>query len=310
MRALVTGASGFIGRHVFAALKDTGWDVRGIDITPGHSDVLDCDARQFFMAAETRYDLAVHAAAVEPHRSAIDNSPLTVGAANLELDAGLFQWAARTQPGRVIYLSSSAAYPVELQSRPNLESKAFWARAGTGRRCALYESDIDLYGPKLPDAMYGHLKLMGERLAAAYRQQGGAVTVARPFSGYGEDQDDRFPFGAFRTRALRRDDPFEVWGDGTQVRDWIHVDDLTGAILAAYEHGIDGPVNLATGQPTSFNELAHLFAAEAGYEPEIKHVLDAPRGVAYRVGDPTLLNTFYECKVLLEEGIRRALVGQ
>lgn len=310
MRALVTGASGFIGRHVFAALKDAGWDVHGIDIAPGHSDVLDCDARQFFMAAESRYDLAVHAAAVEPHRSAIDTSPLTVGAGCLELDAALFRWAARTKPGRVIYLSSSAAYPVELQSRPNLEAKAFWERATTGRHCSLYESDIDLYAPKLPDAMYGHLKLMGERLADAYQRQGGAVTVVRPFSGYGEDQDARFPFGAFRDRARRRDDPFEVWGDGTQVRDWIHVSDVVGAILAAYENNVDGPVNLCTGRPTSFNDLARMFAVEAGYEPEIKHLTDAPRGVAYRVGDPTLLNTFYQPKVSVEEGIRRALVGQ
>jgi nucleoside-diphosphate-sugar epimerase len=308
VKALVTGGAGFLGRHVVAALVHAGWDVTSFDIYPrGIPGVSFGDARTFFSSDVSRYDLVVHAAAVEPHRSAIDNSPLTVGAANLELDAGLFQWAARTEPGRVIYLSSSAAYPVELQSRPNLEAKAAWARTSTGRSCALYENDIDLYAPKLPDAMYGHLKVMGERLADAYRRQGGIVTVVRPFSGYGEDQDDRFPFGAFRDRAMRRDDPFEVWGDGTQTRDWIHVDDVVGAILAAYDHGVDGPVNLATGQPTSFNDLAHLFAAAASYEPEIKHLTDAPRGVAYRVGDPTLLNTFYQPKVTLEEGIRRAL---
>jgi nucleoside-diphosphate-sugar epimerase len=157
--------------------------------------------------------------------------------------------------------------------------------------------------------MYGHLKVMGERLADAYRRQGGTVTVVRPFSGYGEDQDARFPFGAFTARARRRDNPFEVWGDGTQVRDWIHVSDVVGAILAACEQGVDGSVNLATGRPTSFNELAQLFAAEAGYSPEIKHVLDAPRGVAYRVGDPALLNTFYTPRVSLEDGIRRALAA-
>ena len=95
------------------------------------------------------------------------------------------------------------------------------------------------------------------------------------FSGYGEDQDDRFPFGAFRARARRRDDPFEIWGDGEQVRDWIHVDDFVGAILAAYEHGVDGPVNLCTGIGTSFNDLAAMFAAEAGTN-RIQHMLDAP----------------------------------
>lgn len=295
MRALVSGGAGFVGRHMSAALEDAGWDVDAFDISPrGDHGVYYCDALGFYTADTARYDLVVHAAAVEPHRSAIDNSPLKVGAGNLELDAAMFQWAARTKPGRVIYLSSSAAYPVWLQSGVHAHRL----------------TEGDMRKAHQPDAMYGWVKLTGERLAAAYQSAGGVVTVARPFSGYGEDQDDRFPFGAFRDRARRRDDPFEVWGDGTQVRDWIHVDDLCGAILAAYEHGVDGPLNLCTGHPTSFNELAALFMVASGYGPEIKHILDAPRGVAYRVGDPTLLNTFYQPKVSLEQGVRRALIGQ
>jgi nucleoside-diphosphate-sugar epimerase len=290
-----------------AALDRAGWDVNAFDLCPsGVPGVRYGDARAFFSSTAARYDLVVHAAAVEPHRSAIDNSPLTVGAANLELDSAMFQWAARTRPGRVVYLSSSAAYPVDLQ-KDDLKSVAGRMLVGTARR--LYEDDIEPTDPMLPDGIYGWLKVTGERLAAAYQQQGGTVTVVRPFSGYGEDQDERFPFGAFTARAKRRDDPFEIWGDGTQVRDWVHVGDLVGAILAAYEHGVDGPVNIATGRATSFNELAQMFAAEAGYEPELKHITDAPRGVAYRVGDPTLLNTFYTCRVSLEEGVRRALAG-
>jgi nucleoside-diphosphate-sugar epimerase len=303
MRALVTGSDGFIGRHMVRALREQGCQILALDIKHGN------DALDFFRNQPTAaFDLVVHCAAVDPHRSAIDNNPLRVGAGCLELDVAMFRWAATAKPGRIVYLSSSAAYPVELQAAPDLAPLIDRMFVSTTRW--LREDDIDLFNPRLPDAMYGHLKLMGERLADAYRRQGGAVTVVRPFSGYGEDQDDRFPFGAFRARALRRDDPFEVWGDGTQARDWIHVEDVCGAILAAFEHGVDGPVNLATGRPTSFDELATLFMVASGYCPEIKHVLDAPRGVAYRVGDPTLLNTFYECKVPLEKGIRRALVGQ
>lgn len=288
MKALVTGSDGFIGRHMVRALRERGCQILALDIKHGN------DALDFFRhQPAATFDLVVHGAAVDPHRSAIDNTPLTVGAGCIELDAAMFRWAATAKPVRVVYLSSSAAYPTYLQSGD--------------LRCRLREQYVNLDNPDAPDAIYGWVKLTGERLADAYRAQGGAVTVCRPFSGYGEDQSADFPFGAFRDRARRRDDPFEVWGDGTQVRDWVHVSDVVGAILAAYEHGVDGPVNIATGRPTSFNELATLFMVASGYCPQIKHLTDAPRGVAYRVGDSTLLNTFYTPRVSLEDGIRRAL---
>ncbi|MEU6725492.1 NAD(P)-dependent oxidoreductase [Nonomuraea wenchangensis] len=286
MRTLVTGSAGFIGRHLTAALSDLGHDVTGVDIVDGR------DALNLFRHDDTRFDLVAHCAAVEPHRSAIDASPLTVGAGCLELDAAMFQWALRTGPGRVVYFSSSAAYPVALQ-QPGLAVK-------------LEEDHIDLDRPEQPDAIYGWLKLTGEHLAASYRQHGGVVTVLRPFSGYAEDQGERFPFGAFQARANRREDPFVIWGDGTQTRDWIHVSDIVGAVLAAWEYGVDGPVNLGTGRATSMTDLAKLFTAEAGYSPSFDYRPDAPSGVAYRVCDPSRLLGFYEPRVSIEEGVRLA----
>lgn len=291
MKVLITGAAGFVGRNLLRALalRDVSNDVTAVDVARKPF----VDALDVFRTDDTVFDLVVHCAAVAPHRAAIDGKALAVGAGCLELDASMFQWAARTKPGRVVYLSSSAAYPV------------YWQQGHAPYELA--EDDIDLDRPEQADAMYGALKLMGERLARAYRQQGGSVTVVRPFSGYGEDQSADFPFGAFRDRTLRREDPFTVWGDGSQVRDWAHVDDVIGAILAAVDQGVDDSVNLCTGIGTSFNELAGLFAKEAGYSPEIRHVLDAPKGVAYRVGDPTRMNDFYTAKISVEDGVRRAL---
>ena len=289
--ALVTGSAGFLGRHMVTGLAAAGYRVWGADIAVERGR---WDALHLFKNTTHHYDVVVHCAAVAPHRSAIDGRALTVGAGNLELDSAMFQWAARTRPGRVVYLSSSAAYPVDLQDRPPY---------------ALSEGDIDLSAPEAPDAIYGAVKLVGERLAAAYRAQGGAVTVFRPFSGYGEDQSSEFPFGAFRDRARRREDPFTIWGDGTQVRDWVHVDDVVGAVLAAVEAEHDGPLNIATGIGTSMAELAEMFCAEAGYKPRFEFLTDKPAGVAYRVGDPTLLNEVYVPRVTLAEGVKRALAA-
>jgi UDP-glucose 4-epimerase len=284
MRVLITGSAGFLGRHFRAALLP--YVAYGIDIANGH------DALDFFREVDEHVDLVLHLAAVSPHRAAIDGRALSVGAGNLALDAALFEWAARTRPGRVVYFSSSAAYPVGLQDGNTIGG--------------LEETDIRFAENGEPDAIYGWVKLTGERLADAYRAQGGTVTVVRPFSGYGEDQSDQFPFGAFRDRALRREDPFTIWGDGEQVRDFVHVDDVVGATLAAVEQGVDGPLNICTGVGTSMRELAELFAATAGYRAEFELHPEQPTGVAYRVGDPSRLHEVYVPRVSLEDGVKRA----
>ncbi|MEV8637772.1 NAD-dependent epimerase/dehydratase family protein [Streptosporangium sp. NPDC051023] len=290
--ALVTGGAGFVGRHFTRALAEAGYDVTAFDINP-RGGVRLLDARSFFSANTERYDLVVHLAAVVGGRAKIEGEPLSL-AVDLEIDAGLFQWALRTRPGRIVYYSSSAAYPITLQGGdpPN----------------TLAESDIRFdYPLGGPDLSYGLAKLVGEQLAEYAEAEGLRVHVFRPFSGYGEDQALDYPFPSFADRARRRDDPFTIWGDGTQVRDWIHISDVVAATLSAVDHDVPGPANLCTGRPTSFNDLARMFADAAGYSPDLKHVLAAPKGVAYRVGDPTKMLSFYTPKISLEEGIDRAL---
>jgi nucleoside-diphosphate-sugar epimerase len=291
VKVLITGNRGFLGRHFHAALGQQ-HDVTGFDLHPA-GDELAIDVRDWARWDDTSYDLVLHCAAVAPHRAAIDAAPLTMGAGNLALDAAVFNWATRTRPGRLVYFSSCAAYP----DRP----------LTAGR---MHEDDVTAaqFSVHQPD-MYGWVKLTGERLARHYAQHGGEVTIVRPFSGYGSDQDTRFPFGAFLDRARRRVDPFEIWGDGTQVRDWIHVDDIVGAVMALVIAGVTGPVNIGTGRPTTFNELAWFITEQAGYSPRVEHRLDAPAGARYRVADPARLLEHYWPTVTLEEGIRRALAA-
>lgn len=308
MKALVTGSAGFIGRHLVAELRARGWDLVTMDIVTDAdftSGVVDggfwfnskSDALDFFRTDTTKFDLAFHCAATIGGRQEIDGSPLSVGT-NLALDAWYFRWLARSGTPRAVYFSSSAAYPTWLQGT---------AGAASGKKLA--EGDIRLDVMQRPDQTYGLAKLVGEVLAEYAEALGTRVTVVRPFSGYGEDQDTCYPFPAFCDRARQRLDPFEIWGDGQQVRDWIHVDDVIAGTLAAVEQDVQGPVNLCTGRATSFNELAKLVCAEAGYSPAFQHLPAMPSGVHYRVGDPTKLLTVYTPRVSLEEGIARALAG-
>ncbi|MFD9276918.1 NAD-dependent epimerase/dehydratase family protein [Streptomyces mirabilis] len=289
MRVLLSGHRGFVGRHLHAAMAARGWDVDGVDLAHGGADALD-----LFRYEDVRYDLAVHCAAIVGGRASIDGSPLGV-ATNLALDAWYFRWLIRTGTPRAVFFSSSAAYPVALQQ--------------PGEIHRLVETDIDLDNPGKPDATYGLAKVVGEQLAAVAQAHGTRVHVLRPFSGFGEDQADCYPFPAFIRRARERQDPFEIWGDGSSTRDWIHIDDLVGATLAVVDQDATGPINLGWGRATSFDDLARIVCSAAGYQPHLKHRADAPRGVHHRVCDPSRMLNHYVPTVTLEEGVRRALAA-
>lgn len=286
-RALVTGWAGFIGRNFRRRLEDDGWDVEGCDIKDG------VDCREVFARETRRYDLIVHAAAVVGGRQMIDGEPLKV-ATDLAIDSDMFNWVVNTEQPRVLYFSSSAAYPIKFQKLTDAH--------------ALEERELVITGDiSEPDQSYGWVKVTGEKLAGLARDMGTNVTVVRPFSGYGHDQDLTYPFPSFIERARRRRDPFTIWGDGSQVRDLIHVDDVVEACLMILTADVRWPVNLGTGRATSFNELAKLVTRIAGYSPWFAHEIGMPRGVEYRVADVTRMHNYYEPRVTLEEGIRRAL---
>jgi nucleoside-diphosphate-sugar epimerase len=187
-KVLITGSAGFVGRHFDAVLSARGDDIRRVDIRDA---VTPTDCRDFFRYNDESYDLVIHLAAVVGGRANIEGDPLAV-AQNLAIDSDMFRWAICTQPERVIYFSSSAAYPIYLQdSHHNVK---------------LDENTIpdltlaEWFGT--PDQTYGWAKLTGEMLAEHARTEGVKVQVFRPFSGYGGDQHRSYPFPKFIHRAL------------------------------------------------------------------------------------------------------------
>lgn len=288
MEILITGHKGFVGQEYVKYFEKEGANVTGVDIKEG------VDCRDFFKVCTQQFDLIIHLAAIVGGRETIENDPLSV-ATDLSIDAEFFNWVVRTKQKKVIYFSSSAAYPINLQ------------KGDTSYK--LKEDDINLMDIKSPDFTYGWAKLSGEYLAHFVRQYGIDVYIFRPFSGYGEAQDLDYPFPSFIKRVADRVDEFEVWGDGTQVRDFIHISDIVKATLRAVELNIQEPINLGNGVPISFNDLAETVFKVAQWKPRnrIKHRKDKPVGVSYRCSDNTNMLTFYKPEVSLEEGIRRCL---
>jgi len=288
MKVLITGHCGFVGQAYVRYFKNKNNEITGVDIKEGN------DCRDFFKTCNVQFDLIVHLAAIVGGRDKIENDPLAVGT-DLSIDAEFFNWAVRTKQNKIIYFSSSAAYPIHLQTKD--------------RAHKLIESDIDFKDIRSPDLSYGWAKLSGEYLAHFARQYGLKIYVFRPFSGYGETQDLDYPFPSFIKRVLEQVDEFEIWGNGTQVRDFIHIEDIVEASMKAVELDIEGPINLGSGIATSFIDLAEQMFKIAKWRPKnsIKLRIDKPVGVSFRCSDSSKMLKFYTPKISLEEGIKRSL---
>ncbi len=311
MRALVTGGAGFVGRALVKRLLADGCRVTVIDDLSAGTQAFDghavnplfmrLDVRMFFRhSALCDFDTIFHCAAIVGGRLKIDGDPLAV-ATDLAIDSDLFSWLARVsrKPKKVVYFSSSAVYPVELQKR--------------GTNCPLVEEFVHFNGSRigLPDQTYGFSKLSGEYLAGiAAHQYGIPVVIYRPFSGYGATQAFDYPFPSIVRRVMNREDPITVWGSGQQLRDFIHIDDLVEAVFATMDRLSVGEVlNLGSGVGTSFTELAQRTAALLDRPVNVVNDAAKPEGVFARVADVGKLHRFYRPKVTLDEGIRRVYEG-
>jgi GDP-L-fucose synthase len=318
-KILITGAAGFVGRHFTKRFLEAGDEVYAVDSIVAMTGGIDpaCgwplfdpydyntfhffkqDCRHFFLQQyDDDFDLCLHLAAIVGGRLMIEKNPLAV-AEDLAIDAAYWQWAGKARPKKTVCFSSSAAYPVEYQRRDNYQ---------------LLREDMIGFSRRIgvPDMSYGWAKLTHEYLAhLAYERHGLKSVIYRPFSGYGEDQDDSYPFPSICKRALllRGAKRLEVWGTGDQMRDFIHIEDCVDGVLLTMDR-IDRPdaLNLSTGTYTSFKEFARMAAETCGDHPEIVGMSDKPSGVFARGGDTTKQRSFgFQFKTVFREGIERAM---
>jgi nucleoside-diphosphate-sugar epimerase len=160
-----------------------------------------------------------------------------------------------------------------------------------------------------PDDPYAYVKLTGEKIFGKLHEQGIRTVMFRPFSGYGEDQALSYPFPAIIQRAVAGEDPLTVWGSGLQVRDFIHIDDLTDAMMLGIERFPSGvPVDIGTGVGTDFFRLARLVAESVPYYPYLASKNDKPASSMWRVANTAVAQYYgFKAKISIEEGVNRAV---
>ena len=305
-RCLITGSHGFVGRRFVKHFADCGDEVTCIDnmvsgvptedwvYKPQSNERLRihfADCRQMLNAMKPSYfDLVVHCAAIVGGRLKIDGDTLAV-ATDLSIDAEFFNWVVRgKRMPKVIYFSSSAAYPIAFQRRDAM---------------TLDESMIGFDDNiRQPDMTYGWAKLSGEYLAKfAMENYGLDVHVYRPFGGYGDDQSFDYPFPTIIRRIVNGEDPVMVWGSGDQRRDFIYIDDVIECVMCSMDAPPGTALNIGSGVGTSFRQLAERACKQLHHDALVRNDPSKPEGVFNRVADISKMSEFYTPRITLEEGI-------
>jgi len=307
---LVTGGASFIGSHLVDALVGRGALVRVVDdltsgrlenlqhqIKAGRVEILEGDLRAPGVARQAMQGVntVFHLAADHGGRGYVDLHQAAT-ASNLFLD-GLVFWEAR-QAGveKVVFASSGCVYPNYVQSNPDKE---------------IYLTEDIVRPPHDADNMYGWAKLMGELTLQAYHKEYGMKTAScRYFTVYGPRGVENHAVIAMIAKAFTRQDPFEVWGDGTQIRNWTYIDDIVSGTILAGEKIDDGTaVNLGTMERVRVLDAVHMVMEYTGHTARVKLRPDMPTGPLNRVADNSLAKRLmgWEPRVLFAEGLRRTI---
>ena len=289
---LVSGSEGFVGKHLVPKLREAGYIVDRVTLLPGsragvHNAHVEYDENGSMLCenglvpflnllyglTKPVYDVVIHLAA---NVKSIDFR--MVGGMNalsdITLDMAMFNYIAANPP----------------------------------KQAFIYPSSCAIDNPEDP---YAFVKIVGERCCKELHRQGVPVVILRPFSGYGADQSQEYPFSAILKRVMDGDNPVEVWGDGKQIRDFIHISDLVDAFIYAinsFPRGV--PIDIGTGVGNTLNCLAGTMIDKAFPDsppdewPEIKPRLDKPSSSRKRVAKISEAGNYgWHSKISLEEGI-------
>ncbi|MGE5568459.1 MAG: NAD-dependent epimerase/dehydratase family protein [Rhodospirillales bacterium] len=301
-RVLVCGAGGFIGGHLVKRLKREGCWVRGVDIKPHEFSPSAADE---FLLLDLRRE--------ENCRTA------------LSIDGGTFDevYQLAADMGGMGFIHSAECEIMHNSMLINVHMCHTAAEVGVPRY--FFSSSVCVYRdmklgepemteeeaiPANPDNEYGWEKLYSERMALAYeRHTGMQVRIARFQNCYGAEGTwcggrEKAPAAVCRKVAEAEDGGWiEIWGDGTAVRSYTHVNDMVEGICLLMRSDLHGPVNIGCPQYVTVNELVATVAEVAGKRIRIRYV-DGPVGVQSRnFSNARIYSLGWKPKIFLKEGI-------
>jgi GDP-L-fucose synthase len=275
MRMYVAGINGMVGSAIAIEAKSQGYDVTGKS-----SRDLDLTNRKsvFDEMSQITPDILVIAAAKVGGIGANSNLPVDFLSVNLQIQTNLLDAAHHYEIERVLFLGSSCIYP-RLAAQPIAESSLL-----TGELEPTNES-------------YAIAKIAGLKLVEAYRRQFGHRWIsAMPTNLYGPRDNFNVETAhvlpallhRFHIANLADAKSVDIWGDGSPLREFLHVEDLARAcliLLTSYDEPT--PINVGSGDEVSIQDLARLISNTVGYGGEITFNNSKPNGTPRKFLDST-----------------------
>ena len=294
-RVLVTGGAGFIGSNLANTLALDN-DVVALDNgylgTPDNLDdgVEYVEADVLDDGLPTDVDVVFHLAALSS-RQMLEENPREGARVNIEGFVNVVEQAYADSCDTIVYASTSSAYGSRTEPSPedmDLDAATGYDASMLGReRYAEYYNNF-----------YDGLSLAGMRFFSVYQGYSGNEAHKGEYANTVSQFADKIAAG---------ESPV-LWGDGSQTRDFTHVDDIVHGLETAADHDLAGVYNLGTGDPYSFNEMVELIndvldtAVEPEYEPIPlnNYVHDTCADIS-RIREAT----GWEPRIPFEEGVHR-----
>lgn len=310
-RVLVTGGASFISSHLIDLLAAQGaHSIRVVDdLSSGRlaniqahidSGIVEFHREDLLAPGVPQrmvegMDVVFHLAAIHGGRGFVDLHQAAC-AQNLAMDGMLVKAAHEAGVEKFVFASSGCVYPNHLQTDVSQE---------------LYLTEEMVGPPYDADNMYGWAKLMTEMTLKAYARDFGLKSAScRFFTVYGERGVENHAVIAMIARAFVRQDPFEVWGDGTQIRNWTYVGDIVRGMVLAAEKIDDGTaVNLGTEERTRVIDAVREVLRYTGHDAEIKLLPHMPTGPLNRVASNRLARELlgWEPQMRFMDGLHRTI---
>ena len=297
-RIVVTGGTGFLGRHLMAALHARGYD-RAVAIGAEDYDLTlgDQVAR---MLADLRPERIIHLAAVVGGIGANRRSPGTFFYRNLMMGVLLMEQARRTGVERFLSVGTICSYP-------------------TFTPVPFREEELWNGYPEETNAPYGLAKKMLLVQSDAYRREFGfdavnvmLVNLYGPGDNFDPETSHVIPALVRKcVEAVERGDPqVEIWGSGRATREFLYVEDAAEAIVLALEKLPDSePVNLGAGREISIRNLAEKIAQQTGFHGRLAWDASKPDGQPRRCLDTSRARQVlgWTARTPFDEGLRHTI---